>query len=48
MQNMREAQIDPLKEYVCEYDEVLDNANENKKGLIIFVHGSPCEGNLSD
>lgn len=40
--------MDPLKESLCVYDTVSTETGTEKysNGILIFVHGSPCEGNL--
>lgn len=46
MKEMRGSNIDPLKECLRVFDEIgtEPDTEKNTKGLIVFFHGSPCEG----
>lgn len=43
---MKENNVDPLRECLHVFDHLSSSPDieKNIKGLIIFVHGSPCEG----
>lgn len=43
---MKDRQVDPLKEclHVFENLSTVTEFDKHSKGIIIFVHGSPCEG----
>lgn len=45
---MRENEIDPIKQCLDAIEEdKINTGNDNKSsGLIVFFHGSPCEGKL--
>ncbi|XP_045487724.1 hydrocephalus-inducing protein-like [Pieris rapae] len=46
---LKESKVDPLKECIAAYDAIStadDQADNHAKGILIFFHGSPCEGDL--
>lgn len=47
MKEMREAKVDPLQECLkaFETDTTVSDTNKYSNGILIFMHGSPCEGN---
>lgn len=46
MAKMRESGLDPLEDCLDVFDEGIDDKNDDRtRGIIIFVHASPCEGN---
>lgn len=49
MRIMKEQGIDPLKECLHDLDHSPseDSANKRTKGLLLFLYGSPCEGNTN-
>lgn len=47
MSSLKDAKVDPLKECIAAYEttSVADvQADNHSKGILIFFHGSPCEG----
>ncbi|KAJ0181982.1 hypothetical protein K1T71_002704 [Dendrolimus kikuchii] len=45
IKNLKENHVDPLQECLHVFDHISTNSETDKhsKGIIIFVHGSPCE-----
>lgn len=46
IKRMKDNNVDPLKECLHVFDHISTNSDTDKymKGLLVFVHGSPCEG----
>lgn len=49
MKEMREAKVDPLEECVKAFETVasVSDTSKHSNGILIFMHGSPCEGYLT-
>lgn len=45
---MKESHMDPLNESLHVFDQMSTGSGTEKymKGLVVLVHGSPCEGKL--
>lgn len=48
IKTMKDNKVDPLKECLHVFDHLSTDSGSDRhsKGIIIFMHGSPCEGKL--